>query len=326
MKRKKDSGTESGRSSRKSSNNLKLMGRKASLITRHSSLSLQAPAKINWFLEVLGKRDDGYHEIQSLLQKITLYDVLRFTALDDKVAPGASQYDNIIIETGASIPVQQNLVYKAAVRLKSRYGIEEGAVIHLEKNIPMGAGLGGGSSDAAAALQGLNELWSLGLTPEELCDTAEELGSDVPFFLQGPLSYVHGRGEQLIPRKALGPLDLLLVKPSFDVSTEWVYKNFALLTKKVEKVNNIEHFIRKIERAELSGITDDLSNDLESVTVSSFPVIAEIKDMLHRQGAVFSLMSGSGSAVFGVFESRRLAEEASLIFSDYWTAVVETII
>lgn len=293
-------------------------------------LTLNAPAKINWFLTVIGKRNDGFHEIQSLIQKITLYDVLRFSLLEETADPGLSDritpFDNIVVETSAPIATEQNLVYKAAMRLKSRYGVKNGAVIYLEKNIPMGAGLGGGSSDAAAALQGLNELWSLGLTVEELCDTAEELGSDVPFFLRGSLSYVYGRGEKLISRKALRPLDLLLVKPSFDVSTEWVYKNFALLTKKVEKVNNIEHFIRNVERAELSGLTRDLSNDLESVTVSSFPVIAEIKDRLRKQGAVFSLMSGSGSTVFGVFESSRLAEQASLFFNDYWTAVVETVI
>ena len=294
-------------------------------------LTLKAPAKINWFLNVLGKRNDGFHEIQSLLQKITLYDVLTFTALEEVSASGlaagpASSANNIILETGAPIPTEQNLIYKAATLLKSRYGVEQGAGIHLEKHIPMGAGLGGGSSDAAATLQGLNELWSLGLTTDELCVTAEELGSDVPFFLSGSLSYVYGRGEKLIPRKALRPLDLLLVKPSFDISTAWVYKNFAILTKKVDKVNNIEHFIRNIESAEPNGITGDLLNDLESVTVSSFPVIAGIKEMLRKQGAVFSLMSGSGSTVFGVFESQRKAEEASHVFGGYWTAVVKTII
>ncbi|MBI5666091.1 MAG: 4-(cytidine 5'-diphospho)-2-C-methyl-D-erythritol kinase [Nitrospirae bacterium] len=298
------------------------MGTDSSLITHRRSLSIKAPAKINWFLNVLGKRDDGFHEIQSLIQKITLFDVLRFSSVPDGPAPS----DNIVLETSASIAVEQNLVYKAAMQLKSRYGIEKGAVIHLEKNIPMGAGLGGGSSDAAATLLGLNELWSAGLTVEELSSTAEELGSDVPFFLNGPMSYVYGRGEKLVPRKALRPLDVLLVKPSFDVSTAWVYKNFALLTKKVGKVNNIELFINSIERAELNGITGNQSNDLELVTISSFPVIAEIKEMIRRQGAVFSLMSGSGSTVFGVFESRTLAERASLVFNDYWTAVVETVV
>jgi 4-diphosphocytidyl-2-C-methyl-D-erythritol kinase len=277
-------------------------------------LTLKAPAKINWFLEIVGKRSDGYHEIQSLIQKITLYDVLTITPSD-----------NIIVKTGAPIPAEHNLVYKAAMFLKNRYGIEKGAIIHLEKNIPVGAGLGGGSSDAAVTLRGLNEMWSLDLSTDMLCSAAEELGSDVPFFLYGSLSFAQGRGEKLIPRRAVKPLNLLLVKPSFDVSTAWVYKNFAMLTKKAEKVNNIEHFIRNIERAELSGLIGNVSNDLESVTINSFPVIAEIKKRLRDQGAVFSMMSGSGSAVFGVFDSRRMAEDALQVFDGYWTAVVETI-
>ena len=276
-------------------------------------LTLKAPAKINWFLKILGKRKDGYHEIQILIQKITLHDKLTFAPSND-----------LILKTGAPVPVEENLVYKAAMLLKSRCGIEKGAVIHLDKNIPMGAGLGGGSSDAAAALLGLNELWSLDLSLEELSEIAGQLGSDVPLFLYGPLSFVYGRGEKTVPRKAEKTLDILLVKPPFDVSTAWVYNNFSMLTKKAEKVNNIEHFIRKIERAELKGITGDVSNDLESVTINSFPVIAGIKEMLRKQGAVFSLMSGSGSTVFGVFESRKKAREASCAFNEFWTAVVQT--
>ena len=277
-------------------------------------LTLKAPAKINWFLKILGKRKDGYHEIQSLIQKITLYDILTFAPSND-----------LILKTGAPVPVEQNLVYKAAMLLKNRCGVEKGALIHLDKNIPMGAGLGGGSSDAAAALLGLNALWSVNLSRKELSGMAEQLGSDVPLFLYGPLSLVYGRGEKIAPRKAEKIMDILLVKPPFDVSTARVYKNFSMLTKKAEKVNNIEHFIRKIERAELSGITGNVSNDLESVTINRFPVIGEIKEMLRKQGAVFSLMSGSGSTVFGVFESRRKAGEASCSFNEFWTAVVQTI-
>ncbi len=278
-------------------------------------LTLKAPAKINWFLKVLGLRNDGFHEIQSLIQKITLYDTVTFAPSND-----------LILESSAPIPIEQNLIYKAARLLKERHRIETGAIIRLCKNIPIGAGLGGGSSDAAAALLGLNKLWSLNLSREELSGVAEEIGSDVPFFLFGSLSFAHGRGEKLIPRKAQNPLNILLVKPPFDVSTAWVYKNFAMLTKKVEKVNNIEHFILNIERAELSGITGGITNDLESVTIAGFPVIAEIKDMMRRQGAVFTLMSGSGSTVFGVFDSRRRTEDASKVFNGYWTAAVETII
>jgi 4-diphosphocytidyl-2-C-methyl-D-erythritol kinase len=277
-------------------------------------LTLKAPAKINWFLKILGKRGDGYHEIESLIQKVALYDVLSFAPSED-----------LILNTSAPIPMEQNLVYKAATLLKRKYAIGEGVAIDLEKKIPMGAGLGGGSSDAASALRGLNELWALNLSIDELSGTAEELGSDVPFFLCNSLSFVHGSGEKLKPCRALKPFNLLLVKPAFDVSTAWVYDNFAMLTKKPGKVNNIKHFISKIEKAEHSALTDDVSNDLESVTINSFPEIAGIKERLRKQGAVFSLMSGSGSAVFGVFVSRGKAEDASKAFDGYWTSVVETI-
>jgi 4-diphosphocytidyl-2-C-methyl-D-erythritol kinase len=301
-------------------------------------LSLKAPAKINWILWVGSKRDDGYHEIQSLIQKVSLYDELSF-ALSEGVT----------LDTETPVSTDENLVYRAAIMLKETYGVEAGASITLKKNIPIGAGLGGGSSDAAAALIGLNKLWSLGLTKEQLSTSGAKLGSDVPFFLFDNLSYVHGRGEKVSARCAERPVDILLVNPLVNISTAWVYERFAArrasvekgnshreslrprlnrieLTKKAEKVNNIEHFIRNIERAELLEIADSVSNDLESVTIKSFPVVAEIKEELVRQGAVVSLMSGSGPTVFAVFESQEKAREASRHFNDCWTSVVKTII
>ncbi|RJQ55894.1 MAG: 4-(cytidine 5'-diphospho)-2-C-methyl-D-erythritol kinase [Nitrospiraceae bacterium] len=289
-------------------------------------LTIKAPAKINWFLHVLGLRDDGFHEIQSLMQKIALYDVLTFTPSKD-----------LILETDASIPPEQNLVYKAAVLLRDTYGVGKGACVRLDKNIPVGAGLGGGSSDAAAALAGLSELWSLDITREELCGIAGQLGSDAPFFLCGPLSFAQGRGERLTPCMARKPAHLLLVKPPFPVSTAWVYKEFRNsklkiqghlpeLTNKSGKVDNIEFLISSVERAGFRDAAEIISNDLESVTVRSFPVIAEIKKKLVREGAVFSLMSGSGSTVFGVFNSPEEAEDASRSFKGFWTAAVSTII
>lgn len=298
-------------------------------------LTLKAPAKINWFLRVLGLRNDGFHEIQSLIQKITLYDVLKFAPSED-----------VILEADSRIPTQENLVFKAATLLKNEYSIEAGAVIYLDKNIPVGAGLGGGSSNAAAALCGLDKLWSLHLSRGDIFKAAEKLGSDVPFFLNGALSLARGRGEKIVNRKALKTLNVLLVKPPFNISTAWAYKAFSAsgasasenerypmsgpaqckLIKKSGKVNNIEHLIRKIEKAELGDLACVVSNDLESVAVRSFPVIAEIKDRLLEEGAVCSLMSGSGSAVFGVFNSHREAEDASRVFKGFWTAVVQTII
>lgn len=305
---------------------------------RLQMLTLNAPAKINWFLKILGLRDDGFHEIRSLIQKVTLYDRITFT-------PSGK----LSVETDIDIPLENNLVYKAAVLLRKSRRIEKGAKICLDKKIPMGAGLGGGSSDAAAVLLGLNELWSLGLTTEELSPLAVQLGSDVPFFLTGPISFVSGRGENITSRNALKKLNILLVKPAFDISAAWAYRKFshmrsaeisvsggavsslyynngAELTKKAGKVNNIEHFIRNIERAEPGDIKDGVLNDLEPAVIDSFPAIVEIKEKLCRQGAGFVLMSGSGSTVFGVFDSREKTEEASGCFQDYWTAAVETLI
>jgi len=287
-------------------------------------LTIKAPAKINWFLHVLGLRDDGFHEIRSLMQKITLFDVLTFLPSDD-----------LVLEAGTSIPGERNLVYKAAALLRSAYGVKKGARITLDKHIPVGAGLGGGSSDAAAALTGLSKLWSLNIPREELTGIACRLGSDVPFFLGGPLSFAQGRGERLTPRRTRKTVYLLLVKPPFPVSTAWVYGELRKsgwntgklrLTNNSDKVDNIEFLISSVESAGFRDAAESISNDLESVTVKSFPVIAEIKKELVDEGAIFSLMSGSGPTVFGIFSSPEEAGEASRAFKDYWTALAQTII
>ncbi len=319
-----------------------MMIKDSSLIPHPSSLSLNAPAKINWFLNVLGLRDDGFHEIRSLMQKISLYDMLTFSPSND-----------LTLQSDTSIPVEQNLVYKAALLLKSTCGIDKGALITLNKNIPAGAGLGGGSSDAASTLLGLNKLWSLNLSTGHLCNIAEQLGSDVPFFLYGPIASSHGRGEKITPCKIKKTTNLLIVKPPFPVSTAWVYREYKnriqntgyrrqntevrsqdtvdfqtyeKLTKKDNEADNIDYFIRLIEKAEFGDLADILTNDLESVTIKSFPVISEIKNRLKEQGAIFSLMSGSGPAVFGIFHSAEEAEKASKAFKDYWTMAVQTLI
>ncbi|RJQ49785.1 MAG: 4-(cytidine 5'-diphospho)-2-C-methyl-D-erythritol kinase [Nitrospiraceae bacterium] len=299
------------------------MDKDASRITHHASLSLKAPAKINWFLHVLGLRDDGYHEIHSLMQKIALYDVLTFSPSDD-----------LTVETEAPIPMEQNLVYKAAMLLRGASGVKGGARIILQKDIPAGAGLGGGSSDAAATLAGLNELWSVKFPREKLCALAAQLGSDVPFFLHGALSVAQGRGEKLTPFRSRKTVPILLIKPPFPVSTAWAYGEMKRtgwyterlkLTNKAGKDNNIEFLISSIERTGFGEAAGIIANDLESVTVKSFPVIADIKKKLIEEGAVISLMSGSGPTVFGVFHSLGDAGKASKAFKGCWTAVVNTI-
>lgn len=301
-------------------------------------LTIDAPAKINWFLNVICRRDDGFHEIRSVVQKITLYDKLTFSSSKE-----------LAIVTDADIPYEDNLVYKAALLLKKRYDIEAGALINLEKKIPVGAGLGGGSSDAAAALVGLNQLWSLGLSLKELSASAQELGSDIPLFLYDSICYLQGRGEKVTSYRAVSPVCLLIVKPDFSVSTAWAYKNYqpfcrdlsvsddpaqligacscrdSKLTKKADKDDNIRHFIRKISKAEVSDISGYIFNDLETVTVQRYPLIAEIKERLLTHGASAALMSGSGSAVFGVFDSLAKAEKVSQSFTGFWTAAVKTI-
>jgi 4-diphosphocytidyl-2-C-methyl-D-erythritol kinase len=231
------------------------------------------------------------------------------------------------------IPDHENIVYKTAMLLKEKYRITAGAEIHITKKIPVAAGLGGGSSNAATALVAFNTLWSLNLSQDNLFKLAGELGSDVPFFLDGPLAFVEGRGEKISSLRVTKTVPLLLVKPSVSVSTGWAYRNFSLsrnsvsstvLTKKTHKSDNIRLLIENIGKAGLNRDSDIL-NDLELVTVKRFPVIAEIKDKLLKEGAIFSLMSGSGSTVFGVFESLEKAESASVSFKNYWTAVVQTI-
>ena len=316
-----------------------------SLTKGHSSLSLKAPAKINWFLHVYSLRKDGYHDIKSLIQKISLYDVLTFVPSKD-----------LTVITDAQIQKEENLVYKAGVLLRNEYRINMGAEIHLYKNIPVAAGLGGGSSDAALTLIGLNKLWSLELSTRELCGIAEQLGSDVPFFLYGQLALVEGRGEKIIPIKAAKKYNLLLVKPHISISTKWAYgqlrKSYELrvtsyelkdkdnkypelrtqnsklyrgLTKGAYNADNIKFFINAVRQAEINK-NINITNDIESVTAQNFPVVADIKKGLVREGAIFSIMSGSGPTVFGVFTSVEDAENASKAFKEHWTAVVQTLI
>ncbi|MBI5051117.1 MAG: 4-(cytidine 5'-diphospho)-2-C-methyl-D-erythritol kinase [Nitrospirae bacterium] len=320
----------------------------SSLITSRSSLSLKAPAKINWFLKVLGLRDDGFHEIQSLIQKITLYDILTIKPCRD-----------LILTTNSPIPAKQNLVYKTALLLKETHNVKKGAHIHLEKHIPMAAGLGGGSSDAASALTGLNKLWALNLSTTELLELAQQLGSDVPVFLNGPLAFVEGRGEKITTLKTTRQFDLLLVKPDTGISTAWAYnelsvmsnasrdkedkgmtQNFKLnsslyprLTKKAKKMDNIK-FFNLSEKVKLSTLknkdilypgANSFSNDFETVIMKKFPALSDIKKSLLEEGAMFSMMTGSGSAIFGVFGSKREAAKAANAFKHYWTAVVKTV-
>ncbi|MBI3378565.1 MAG: 4-(cytidine 5'-diphospho)-2-C-methyl-D-erythritol kinase [Nitrospirae bacterium] len=277
--------------------------------------TLKTPAKINWFLSVLGKREDGYHEILSLMQSISLYDYLTF-----------EHSDRIEVITDADISLEENLVYKAAVLLKEKLSVNKGAVITLKKDIPVSAGLGGGSSDAACALSGLNRLWELGLKDEELIKFGGMLGSDIPFFFKAPVAVVTGRGEIVTKLEAVSRHIIVIVKPALGVSSKWAYSEMSkLLQELTKRDNNIKLFCHALERQDFKSIALMMKNDLELPVIGEFQVIGEIKDRLLAMGAEASLMSGSGPTVFGVFSSREKAGDAAEAMKPCWSRVVETL-
>lgn len=278
---------------------------------------LKAPAKINWFLQILGKREDGYHDIKSVMQCISLHDSLT-------IEPA----DSIDVECDINISVPDNIVYRAASFLKRYCSYGRGARILLKKNIPAGAGLGGGSSDAASTILGLNMLWGLGLSVEELGSISVEIGSDVPFFLKGQAALVEGKGEKIRPLKMISSVVLLLVKPRISVSTAWAYTRFdqSLNEELTKKPLDIKLFCQAMNKPDFPSLGKMLHNDFEDVVMSRYPAVREIKHRLFETGAVITAMSGSGSAVFGVFPGKIEAEKAALAMKPNFCRVVETIV
>ncbi|MDI6736292.1 MAG: 4-(cytidine 5'-diphospho)-2-C-methyl-D-erythritol kinase [bacterium] len=251
-------------------------------------LKLLAPAKINLFLSVIGKRQDGYHELETILQKIELYDTIVLEEKDEGVELECEQ-----------VPGVENLVYQAASLLKQELKIKKGVKIRLEKNIPIAAGLGGGSSDAATTLIGLNKLWELGLSQDELIHLASKLGADVPFFINDcGLAYATGIGTIITPLPDLPPFWLVMILPEIKISTAKVYAdlNFMLTN---EPINSkiIEAVIKKGNIEEIPRL---LFNTLEQVVLPQYPMIKRLKEELLCAGCLGVLMSGSGSTVFGI--------------------------
>jgi 4-diphosphocytidyl-2-C-methyl-D-erythritol kinase len=251
---------------------------------------IQAPAKLNIRLKVTGRRPDGYHDLVSIMVPVSLFDHIEL----DLISSGISLSCH-----GISVPDdEKNLVFRAAYTFFARLGLKLGASIKLTKNIPVAAGLGGGSSDAAATLKALNETCPDRLSPEVLKNLAVTLGADVPFFLQRGPCIARGIGEILEPIENWPKLWYVIVSPPIEVSTAWVYKNLKLeLT-----TEDSDYIINSLQQGcfEVGHI---LENDLEAVTCSHFPVIDRIKKFLGDEGAEGALMSGSGPSVFGIFKS-----------------------
>jgi len=279
-----------------------------------SSIHNKAYAKLNLYLEVLGKRPDGYHDLWSIFHLISLCDELRFEH---------SESGRIALScNNQHLPVnEKNLVVKAARLLQDQIpgpaGDKPGAKISLTKNIPVGAGLGGGSSDAAAALLGLAELWGMELSPVELHRMALSLGSDVPFFLTGGTALVTGRGENIKTLDWRQTYHFVVVYPGFGVSTAWAYKNLKIsLTKEpgFSKIPNYDVLLGPDPKP-LSNL---LYNDLEKAVVSPHPQIEQIRRQLVQSGALGALMSGSGSSVFGIFPDADTAGQTALKMKSQW--------
>ena len=265
-------------------------------------MKIRAPAKINLWLRVVGKRADGYHLLDTAMLPVSLYDDV--TMEQGKKSSGKGHLtvtcDHPLVPQG-----RKNLAYKAAALVLKQKGIHASVHLHLRKRIPMGAGLGGGSTDAAATLVGLNRLLRLGYTLKELENIGSTLGADVPFFIRGVPARARGIGERLTPLRKVPRLWFIILYPGYPVSTAWVYRNLpAKLTKAI--VNTSINFLLG-SPARLRKL---LVNDLETVTMGRYPRIGLLKEELARQGAVGTLMSGSGSSVFGVFRSKRSAERA----------------
>lgn len=264
--------------------------------------SQRAYAKINIGLDVLRRRNDGYHEVRMIMQTVDIYDDLLF---EKTKQPG------IVLRTDhEELPIDgDNLVCKAAALLFREKGINEGVKITLTKRIPIAAGMAGGSSDAAAAMRGLNELFQMGYSTKELQELGVKLGADIPYCIVGGTMLSEGIGEILTPLPAPPDCFLVVAKPDINVSTGFVYGN--LRVDMLTEHPDIDGMIEALNMGSLKGITDRLGNVLETVTTKEYPVIEELKALLCNRGAQNALMSGSGPTVFGIFTDRSLAEAAA---------------
>lgn len=265
-------------------------------------MRLRAMAKINLGLDVIRKREDGYHEVRMIMQTIRMYDVLD---IRKKQNPGISLSTNL-----PYVPSdERNLVYKAAKLLMDEFDIKEGLSMRLSKSIPVAAGMAGGSSDAAAAFVGVNRLFRLGLSQEELMERAVRIGADVPYCIMRGTALAEGIGEKLTPLSAMPEGYVLIGKPGINVSTKNAYENLKLDA--VEKRPDIDGMIQDIQNKDLYSMTEKMVNVFEPGLMEKYPVIGEIRDFMEERGALKAMMSGSGPTVFGIFDSKEKMNAAA---------------
>lgn len=273
---------------------------KAGIMLR--KLNLKAYGKINLGLDVIGKREDGYHEVRMIMQTVSLYDTLELVILE---RPG------IRLETNLTyLPVNEdNLAYKAAKLLLQEFKLRRGIMINLKKHIPVAAGMAGGSSDAAAVLYGINRLFSLGLTTQQLMERGVKLGADVPYCVLRGTALSEGIGEKLHELKPIPDCWILIAKPAISVSTRLVYEK--LRVDELSHHPDIDGMLTAIENQELEGIANRMENVLETVTIPTYPIIQDIKNFMKEHGAMNALMSGSGPTVFGLYDKEESCRAAA---------------
>ena len=265
------------------------------------TIRLKARAKINLGLDVVRRREDGYHEVKMVMQMLRLY---------DQIDIEKTQESGILVRSNLSfLPTdERNIAYKAAKVMIDQFGLEQGVIIRIEKHIPVAAGMAGGSTDCAAVLYGMNKLFGLRLNQKKLRELGVKLGADVPYCLMRQTALSEGIGEILTPISPLQDCPILIAKPSVSVSTRHVYEHLKLDEQTMHP--DIDGIVTALADGDLYGVTDRMANVLETVTVPEHPVIDEIKKQMMASGAVNALMSGSGPTVFGIFDDEEKAKKA----------------
>ena len=266
-------------------------------------IQLKALAKINLGLDVLRRREDGYHEVKMIMQTIGLHDDLEIRKTK---TPGIQVKTNLYY-----LPTNENnLVYKAAKLLMDEFHIQDGVSIQLKKRIPVAAGMAGGSSDGAAVLWGINQMYGLGLSMQALMERGVRLGADVPYCIQRGTALAEGIGEKLSVLPPMPKCTILIAKPGISVSTKFVYENLHANDLKPEQHPDVDSMIEAMRQKDLGLLCSRMGNVLETVTIPAYPVINEIKRTMMDNGAIGSMMSGSGPTVFGIFDSPVAAKQA----------------
>mgnify|MGYP003102269918 FL=1 len=266
-------------------------------------IQLKALAKINLGLDVLRRREDGYHEVKMIMQTIGLHDDLEIRKTK---TPGIQVKTNLYY-----LPTNENnLVYKAAKLLMDEFQIQDGVSIQLKKRIPVAAGMAGGSSDGAAVLWGINQMYGLGLSMQALMERGVRLGADVPYCIQRGTALAEGIGEKLSVLPPMPKCTILIAKPGISVSTKFVYENLHANDLKPEQHPDVDSMIEAMRQKDLGLLCSRMGNVLETVTIPAYPVINEIKRTMMDNGAIGSMMSGSGPTVFGIFDSPAAAKQA----------------